>query len=415
MSTSNQQNLVDSVANERPPMLEKKNYIPWENKPTEHIFEPLSKMTKGNKKQYIANVKVMNYLLQAIPNDIYNLVDACKNAKDIWERIKRLMFGSDVTSHCQSTPSFSTAGNLSGAKYVTMVHYNQTGDTVSYDELYDSLVQFEPHVLASRAKKASMNHDPLALLANLNASLSQSHANSSYLPQPYYVTHPSSVADYEDEYKGELQRDSQVDKLTSAMMLFARAITQKFYTPTNNRICTSSNTRNQAVIQDGRVDIQTKNAGYGGKSTRMQGDKTGIKHLMQELGMMKKPRVPDAKYIEEQMLLAMKDEAGSNLKDEENDFMLDSSYGDETLEELTVAVNASNKVHEQVNRVKRKTIIHTSDDDQIDSNIIFNDPYVENNDGTSEHDSNAHYEYHDIQMLAYNVQREAENKKTIKQ
>ncbi|GJZ49662.1 retrovirus-related pol polyprotein from transposon TNT 1-94 [Tanacetum coccineum] len=38
------------------------------------------------------------------------------------------------------------------------------------------------------------------------------------------------------------------------------------------------------------------------------------------------------------MLLAMKDEAGSNLKDEENDFMLYNSYGDETLKELTVVV-----------------------------------------------------------------------------
>ncbi|GJX77102.1 hypothetical protein Tco_0323913 [Tanacetum coccineum] len=34
----------------------------------------------------------------------------------------------------------------------------------------------------------------------------------------------------------------------------------------------------------------------------------------------------------------MKDEAGSNLEDEENDFMLDNSYGDETLEEITAAV-----------------------------------------------------------------------------
>ncbi|GKB96626.1 hypothetical protein Tco_0982763 [Tanacetum coccineum] len=142
------------------------------------------------------------------------------------------------------------------------------------------------------------------------------------------------------------------------------------------------------------------------------------------------------------MLLAMKDEAESNHKDEETDFMLDNSYGDETLKELTVAVimmgriqpaddnddseqsydakvvsevNASNKVHEQVNHAKCKPIIHTSDDDQIDSNIIFDDPYVKNNGGTFEHDSNAHDVYHNIQMLAYNVQREAENKKTIKQ
>ncbi|GJS47991.1 hypothetical protein Tco_0598112 [Tanacetum coccineum] len=111
------------------------------------------------------------------------------------------------------------------SKYVTMVRHNQTGDTVSYDALYDSLVQFKPHVLASKEKKAAKNHDLLALLANSNASSSQSHVNSSYSPQPYYVTHPSSVADYEDEYQGELQGDSQEDKLTAAMMLLARAIT----------------------------------------------------------------------------------------------------------------------------------------------------------------------------------------------
>ncbi|GKC44088.1 retrovirus-related pol polyprotein from transposon TNT 1-94 [Tanacetum coccineum] len=51
-----------------------------------------------------------------------------------------------------------------------------------------------------------------------------------------------------------------------------------------------------------------------------------------------KPRVRDAKYFREQMLIAMKDEAERNLNYEENDFMLDKAYGDETLEELTAAV-----------------------------------------------------------------------------
>ncbi|GKB67890.1 hypothetical protein Tco_0929302 [Tanacetum coccineum] len=97
--------------------------------------------------------------------------------------------------------------------------------------------------------------------------------------------------------------------------------------------------------------------------------------------------------------------------------MISCLFGDEALEELTTAaiseVNASSKVHEQVSHVKRKTIIQTSNDDQIDSNIIFDDPYVENNGGTSDHDSNAHDEYHKIQMLAYNVQKEAENNKRL--
>nr|GEV48663.1 hypothetical protein [Tanacetum cinerariifolium] len=396
-------NARHSGANERPPMLEKGNYIPWEirfrrfldnkfeegdrlwrsiekgpykrpmianpDNTTEHILEPLSKMIKGHKKQYIANVKDMNYLHQAIPNDIYNLVDACKNAKD----------------------------------------------------LYDSLIQFEPRVLASKARKVVKNHDPLALLAHSNASSSQSHANSCYSPQPYYVTHPSSVADYKDEYQRELQGDSQEDKLTISMMLLARAITQKFSTPTNNHLRTSSNIKNQAVIHDGRVDIQTKNSGYGGNVNR-------------NLGRKYKNQAFNAGNGNDD------NEAESNLKDVENDSMLDNSYGDETLEELSVAVimmaqiqladdnadskpsydakavsevNASNKVHEHVNHAKHKTIIHASDDDQIDSNIIFDDTYVENNGGTSEHDSNAHDEYHNIQMLAYNVKKEVENKKRL--
>nr|GFA15545.1 hypothetical protein [Tanacetum cinerariifolium]GFA62137.1 hypothetical protein [Tanacetum cinerariifolium] len=46
-----------------------------------------------------------------------------------------------------------------------------------------------------------------------------------------------------------------------------------------------------------------------------------------------KPKVHDARYFREQMLLAMKDEAESNLNNEENDFMLDTSYGHETMEE----------------------------------------------------------------------------------
>ncbi|GKD60556.1 hypothetical protein Tco_1298065, partial [Tanacetum coccineum] len=61
---------------------------------------------------------------------------------------------------------------------------------------------------------------------------------------------------------------------------------------------------------------------------------------------------------------------------------LDTSYGEETMEELTALVmlmarikptngnakdvsevNALSKVHEQVSHMKRKTIIQTSDDD----------------------------------------------------
>ncbi|GJZ56805.1 hypothetical protein Tco_0612299 [Tanacetum coccineum] len=44
--------------------------IPNPNKESENIPEPISKMTELNKQQYFADIKVMNYLLQGIHNDI---------------------------------------------------------------------------------------------------------------------------------------------------------------------------------------------------------------------------------------------------------------------------------------------------------------------------------------------------------
>ncbi|GJU12884.1 hypothetical protein Tco_1135280 [Tanacetum coccineum] len=131
---------------------------------------------------------------------------------------------------------------------------------------------------------------------------------------------------------------------------------------------------NQAVVQVGRVDIQTKNAGYGGNANKNAG-----------------------RYRTQ----------GFNATDENAKTV--PSYDVKAVSQ----VHASSKVHEQVSHGKHKTIIQTTGDDQIDSNIIFDDPFVENNDGTSEHDSIDHDEYREIQMLAYNVQREAENKKRL--
>ncbi|GKE71733.1 hypothetical protein Tco_1529805 [Tanacetum coccineum] len=43
---------------------------------------------------YDAEMKLMNLILLSIPNDIYNSVDACTSAKDMWKRVERLMRGT---------------------------------------------------------------------------------------------------------------------------------------------------------------------------------------------------------------------------------------------------------------------------------------------------------------------------------
>ncbi|GKC73106.1 hypothetical protein Tco_1118989 [Tanacetum coccineum] len=151
------------------------------------------------------------------------------------------------------------------------------------------------------------------------------------------------------------------------------------------------------------------------------------------------------------MLLATKDEAGVHPNEEENDFMLDNAYEDNALEELNASmimmtriqptdlkcdaeptyddefinkVNASQidhinglllkSDHEQRHHEKLETIIHTYADVQIDFDIIFDDPYVENNSGQAKHNTNAlDQSLHDFESLRNNVQVEDENQRKM--
>ncbi|GJW65389.1 hypothetical protein Tco_0117273 [Tanacetum coccineum] len=51
-------------------------------------------------------------------------------------------------------------------------------------------------------------------------------------------------------------------------LLLAKAITQNFFNPTNNHLRASSNTKNQAIVQGDRVNIQTRNSGNVGRNNR---------------------------------------------------------------------------------------------------------------------------------------------------
>ncbi|GJU57895.1 putative ribonuclease H-like domain-containing protein [Tanacetum coccineum] len=266
--------------------------------PRNEMREPISKMTEANRKWYSADVERLMYGLEKNKHVIHSRL---MNEFDKFEAQE----GESLESVYER---LSTLVNVMDHNDVRLIK-------VSINTKFLNSLQPEwskyPHEQAFKAKKATKNHDPFALIAHS----SQSHASPSYSqsPQPYYVTHTSLVIDYEEDYQRELQRDAQEDKLTTTMNAWIQ-------------------NRNQAA-----------NAGNG------QVQQIDESHYARDCP---KPKVLDAKYFREHMLLALKDEAGGTLNEEENDFMLDNAYGDETLEELTVA--------------------------------------VENNGGTVEHDSNAH-------------------------
>ncbi|GKA33510.1 hypothetical protein Tco_0719939 [Tanacetum coccineum] len=81
-------------------------------------------------------------------------------------------------------------------RYATNVYLAKNVKDKEYDVLVDYLQQYEKLAIASRAKKAANTHDLLALVAHISSSSSQ-------CPPPYYLTHPPSMVDYDDDYQGE--------------------------------------------------------------------------------------------------------------------------------------------------------------------------------------------------------------------
>nr|GFC11370.1 hypothetical protein [Tanacetum cinerariifolium] len=155
---------------------------------------------------------------------------------------------------------FLNSLQLEWLKYVTQVCLAKRLTVDTFDDLFDYLQRFEKLVNTLRAKKLEKSHDPLAQVA---------HTGSSYRnTSSYYVTHPISVVDYDDEYQQDDIQTNSEDPLTSAMLLLARAITQNFFNPTNNHLRTSSNTRKQAVIQGDWVNIQSRNSGNAGRNNK---------------------------------------------------------------------------------------------------------------------------------------------------
>ncbi|GKC12259.1 hypothetical protein Tco_1009041 [Tanacetum coccineum] len=128
--------------------------------------------------------------------------------------------------------------------------------------------------------------DPFALISNVAPQ--QYHPKSSTNPPSTYV--PPHFADNTQPDSGLSPTDNLIENLTNTLALLTKSY--KTYLPqTNNQLRTSSNPRNQATVQDGRVVVQNVQgrhnrgqgnnvrgagaAGYGGAQNRVRNANPG--------------------------------------------------------------------------------------------------------------------------------------------
>ncbi|GJZ13130.1 hypothetical protein Tco_0548360, partial [Tanacetum coccineum] len=170
-------------------------------------------LTQEEKERYKANIRATNILLQGIPKDIYAIINHYTDAKYIWDNVKMLMEGSELTKddrESQLYDEFEQFRQIKGetihayyvrftklindmryikmtmpkmqlnskfvnnmlpkwGRFITEVKLNRGLRESNFDQLYAYLKQHEVHVNENKMmleRFSQTTNDPLVLVSN---------------------------------------------------------------------------------------------------------------------------------------------------------------------------------------------------------------------------------------------------------
>nr|GEV57470.1 hypothetical protein [Tanacetum cinerariifolium] len=348
-------------------------------------------LTENDIKWMDADDQDIQTILLGLPEDVYAAVDSCETAKEIWECVRQMMKGSDIREQEKKAKLFNEwekftnkhfpkniAANLKflnnlqpeWKRHVTIVRQTKNLHEADFTHIYDFLKMKQDEVNKLRAERLTKTHDPLALMAHSqnsynflathnDQSSSSTHSQQSFPINNKYNPQPSLNQNFMQPQMTSLEDiNDPTEAMNAALILFAKAF--QLTSPTNNNQRTSSNPRNRQIAQpvmNMSQDRQTQNvegnsgnkfgqyAGQNGLvvvpgianqngtgnvvATRAEGtinrnqarcyNCRGLGHIARNCTA--RPRRRDASYLQTQLLIAQKEEAGIQLQAEEFNFM----------------------------------------------------------------------------------------------
>ncbi|GKC28384.1 hypothetical protein Tco_1035678 [Tanacetum coccineum] len=358
---------------------------------------------------------------------------------------------------------------------------NETFHEQTNDELTEKeLKQYNQNeVDGLRAERLAKTHDPLALMANSNYPFNypvfhqDQPSPSTYMQQPQpnnnnYNPQPSFNQNYMQQPMPNPQDITDpTTAMNMALVLMAKAFKLNYSTPTNNNQRISSNPRNRQIAQPGMnmgQDRQMQMVGeYGGNQFRQNqvvqnvvqnsvvpnvGNQNGLivvpgianQNLNRNGNVVAarakvKPRRRDAAYLQTQLLIVQKEEAGIQLQAEEFDLMTAATDLDEIKKVNANCILMANLQQASTSGTQTdKALVYDSDEaaeeqytellkpipeshqvQQNDSNVIFEVSSVEQDGGavdqhpTTVEETRAYFEslYNN---LAIEVEKQAQQK-----
>nr|GEV30567.1 integrase, catalytic region, zinc finger, CCHC-type, peptidase aspartic, catalytic [Tanacetum cinerariifolium] len=323
---SSQQDIYAAGFKNRPPILNKENYVPWSSRLLMYAksrpvlvnetfyVQTDDELTEKELKQLEADDQAIQTILLSLPKDIYAAVDSCETAQEIWLCVQQMMKGSDIGIQEKK------ANQLKWSRHVTIVHQTKDLHTADYTQLYDFLKYNQKEVDDLKAGRLARTQDPLALMATSNNPYTfpvpyqdQPSFSQNYMQQP--MPNPEGITD-------------PTTAMNMALALMAKGFKLNYSTPTNNNQRISSNPRNSTECRE---------LGYSECNSESESSecwKSEWAHW-------------DAAYLQTQLLIAQKKEAGIQLQAGEFDLMAAAADLDE-IEEVN-ANYGSVEVHNYEN------------------------------------------------------------------
>ncbi|GJY35731.1 hypothetical protein Tco_0421109 [Tanacetum coccineum] len=140
-----------------------------------------SDLSPEDKDRYKTDIRATNILLQGLPKDIYTLINHYTEAKYIWDNVKMLLEGSELTKEDRESQLYDDFEHFHQNKgetihdyyvrFVTSVKLNRGLRDSNYDQLYAYLKQHEAHANKNKMMLYRFTQhtiDPLALMSNVS-------------------------------------------------------------------------------------------------------------------------------------------------------------------------------------------------------------------------------------------------------
>ncbi|GJW73592.1 retrovirus-related pol polyprotein from transposon TNT 1-94, partial [Tanacetum coccineum] len=231
-----------------------------------------TELTPAESIQADCDIKAINIILQGFPTKIYALVSQHRVAKDIWEKIRLLIQGTSLTKqerevrlmHERSSDPLALVASyqMTQSPYQSHQHSYQNSQHQQFVSPYQSSQYGSP--FESQQYSINQSPTPHSITYPPNNYQTSVHHNvfspSTSIPQIEYSPTVNQQSEFSQLDSGLTipvfkHGDDPIDAINHVMSFLSAVVTSRYPT-INNQPRNSSNPRQQATINDGRVIVQ---------------------------------------------------------------------------------------------------------------------------------------------------------------